>query len=89
VDGDDRFALLDEEARELAPRLFALYGVYRKSLYDGDDEREFLAWGMEFPDSGGALMWDGPHSTWSGDSAAQLLHTHERIADTRLVWLDD
>ncbi|KAA2250169.1 hypothetical protein F0L68_39180 [Solihabitans fulvus] len=79
--------LLDEEARTDCPRLFALYGVYREPLFEGDVDLEFLGWGMEFTRQGRAVLWMGPHETWSSDSAAALLRSQGRYADAKLVWL--
>jgi hypothetical protein len=72
---------LDDEAKALKPRLFALYGVFR------GDEHTYLGWGMEFDEPRKAVMWsDG--ETWHSDSAAQILETHQLFSETRLIWLD-
>ncbi|GAA4544795.1 hypothetical protein [Amycolatopsis samaneae] len=80
-------AVLDDEAREYAPRLFALYGVYRERL-DDEDNGAFLAYGIEFGEPREAVMWE-PGMTWRSHSADGILKRHLGFADARLVWLDE
>ncbi|MFD9895816.1 hypothetical protein ACFWY9_41265 [Amycolatopsis sp. NPDC059027] len=79
--------VLDDEARESAPRLFALYGVYRERLGE-DDDGAFLAFGMEFAEPRKAIMWE-PGMTWHSDSAASILKRYRKTAEARLVWLNE
>jgi hypothetical protein len=76
-------AELADEARAFKPRLFAVYGVLR-----GGGEETFIGWGIEFDEPRKAFMWS-PEEMWHSDSAAQIVQTHQTIAETRLIWLDD
>lgn len=88
METDERLlALLDAEAWEGRPRVFALYGVYRHKVGTADDGA-FLAYGMEFDDPPKAIMWE-PGTTWYAESAAGILDQHHGIAEARLVWLED
>lgn len=86
-DNDETLAELDELVRLNAPRMFALYGVFRENLLDEDDLR-FVGWGFEFDDPTYAVMWDTGGDTWRSDSAAKILRRHDTMADARLVWFD-
>jgi hypothetical protein len=79
---------LAEEAIECAPRLFALYGVYRRKMFEGDEDG-FLGWGMELAEPRKALLWTPDGSIWRSESAANLLKSHQRGAMARLLWLDE
>jgi hypothetical protein len=79
---------LARHVMEDCPRLFAIYGVLR-----GDDTRVDLicGWGMEWHhDLGGAIFYDpDSRTTWRSDSAEKLLARYQRVAEARLVWLDE
>jgi hypothetical protein len=81
-------AELDEEARLDAPRLFALYGVYRHRMSDEDDGG-YVGWGIEFAEPRRAVMWEADGSTFVSGSAEQLLRTHNRLGQAKLVWLTE
>jgi hypothetical protein len=85
---EDTLAELGEEARLDAPRLFALYGVYRHRMSEEDDGG-YLGWGMEFAEPRRAVMWEPDGSTWISESAESILSTHSRLGQARLVWLTD
>ncbi|GAB3487301.1 hypothetical protein [Amycolatopsis cihanbeyliensis] len=81
-------SVLADEAREYAPRLFALYGVYREHLFP-EDEDGYLGWGMEFTELGKAILWFPDGSTHWAHSAAGILDHHTWHSEARLVWLTD
>ncbi|MDQ3577480.1 MAG: hypothetical protein M3443_07740 [Actinomycetota bacterium] len=85
---DVTLSLLDHTARRDAPRLFALYGVFR-SRHGPNDDGAFLGWGMEFAEQAAAIMWEPDGGTYVSDSAENILRTHNEIGDARLVWIDD
>jgi hypothetical protein len=78
-------SVLENEVQERAPRLFAVYGVYRKKV-DEDDDRLFLGYGVEYEEPRKAVMWEDGMTTRS-DSAEAILRRRSRLADARLVWL--
>lgn len=47
-------ANLEDTARA---RLFALYGIHRRSLLPDEDPPCFVGWGMEFPRLQKAVLW--------------------------------
>jgi hypothetical protein len=76
-------AILTEAATSLAPRLFTIYGTYSSGAPGG-----FVAWGMDFGDDRGALMYTpDERSIWSSSSAQQIHTSHRRIGDVKLLWL--
>jgi hypothetical protein len=81
-------AELDEGARLDAPRMFALYGIFRHRMSDEDDGG-YLGWGMEFADPPRAVMLEPNGSTFIAGSAEEILRTHDRLGQARLVWLTE
>ncbi|MGH3621940.1 MAG: hypothetical protein ACRDQ5_09130 [Sciscionella sp.] len=81
-------ANLEDTARDWMPRLFALYGIHRRSLLPDEDPPCFVGWGMEFPGMQKAVLWLSHGDTWRSSSATSLLEQMTRFADTRLLWLD-
>ena len=81
-------AELDEEARQDAPRLFALYGIYHHPAFD-DDDGTYVGWGMEFAEPRRAIMWEPDGSTFVAESAERMLETHRSLGQAKLVWLTD
>jgi hypothetical protein len=75
---------LAEEAREAAPRLFAIYGVYHDKILDSDS---FVGWGMELADSSLAVLHYLDGTTFRSNSAEQMLRLHQIGAEARLIWL--
>ncbi|MBP2323649.1 hypothetical protein JOF56_004034 [Kibdelosporangium banguiense] len=75
---------LADEAKATAPRLFAICGVRHDKICDGDT---FIAWGIEFDDPPGAVLWYCDGTTFGSDSASQALRSHQIGADARLIWL--
>ncbi|MEV0679897.1 hypothetical protein AB0I60_25560 [Actinosynnema sp. NPDC050436] len=80
----DLLSNLEHEARTCRPRLFALVGVSARQ----DDDPGFVAWGLEFEEPPGAVLWSEGGGTWQSTSAQALLTRHRPLGDTRLVWLD-
>ncbi|MCP2169947.1 hypothetical protein [Goodfellowiella coeruleoviolacea] len=80
-------AALGRMAVRAQPRLFAIYGEYRKPAFEGDDELTFLSFGMDFPRQRQAVLWQ-PGETWVSDSAESVLERHQQWAEARLIWLD-
>lgn len=80
-------AELDEEARQDAPWLFALYGIYHR-VFD-DDDGTYVGWGMEFAEPRRAIMWEPDGSTFVAESAERMLQTHRSLGQAKLVWLTD
>lgn len=78
-------SVLDDEAWEFAPRLFAVYAVRHESQVVLGN-RAFLAFGMEFDEPRKAIMWQ-PGVTWHAESAADLLERQRMFGEARLVWL--
>jgi hypothetical protein len=79
-------AVLAEEATECAPRLFALYGPYRKQMFE-EDKAGFLAWGMELAALRKAILWAPDGTIWRSDSAVNLLATRQHTINAELTWL--
>lgn len=79
---------LDTLARGAAPRLFALYGIYRHRIAP-DDDGSFVGWGMDLGAPYGAIMWDLDGATATADSAERMLRTRARIGEAHLIWLTD
>jgi hypothetical protein len=76
-------AALAEDAEYFQPRLFAVYGVQRRS------GAPFLGWGLALTGDGGAVfVQPGGGGTHSSDSAERLLTTYRRIGEAHLLWLD-
>lgn len=76
---------LVEEARENAPRLFAVYGVRHDRI--GDVSDSFIAWGLELSDPPSAVLYYPDGTVWLSDSAGRALRSHQIGAEARLVWL--
>jgi hypothetical protein len=76
--------ILEEIAVEDRPRLFAIYGTFKRY-----PDEPLLGWGMELPDGGGALFsLAGHRSVHTADSAERVLALQSVIGDVQLKWLD-
>ncbi|MGW5052084.1 hypothetical protein [Actinokineospora sp. NPDC004072] len=79
----EMMAGIAQRARVFAPRLFAVYGPFRKS------SGALIVWGMEFARPTKVLAWSSDGAMWSGDTAEGLLRSISVICDAELVWLSD
>ncbi|KAA2253563.1 hypothetical protein F0L68_32670 [Solihabitans fulvus] len=78
----EHLKLLDAVAVDHAPRLFAIYGVFRS------DNTPTIGWGMDFGEGLGALTYFPDESaTWRSSSAERTLESNQIIGEMRLRWL--
>ncbi|SNR27577.1 hypothetical protein SAMN06265360_10189 [Haloechinothrix alba] len=70
-------------AHEDRPRLFAIYGTYRR-----DPHAPVLGWGIEFPTGGTLYRSAYDRAIHSADSAERVLEVHSLIGHVQLAWLD-
>ncbi|MGM1059807.1 hypothetical protein [Saccharothrix sp. Mg75] len=73
---------LREQVVAAQPRMFALYGAFRR-----EPAVTFVGWGVQLAGLDKAYLW-GTTGTHIGDSAEQIAEAHRAFGDTELVWLD-
>ncbi|TQJ03916.1 hypothetical protein FB471_3690 [Amycolatopsis cihanbeyliensis] len=75
--------LLEQVAVHSRPRLFAIYGSYKR-----DPTEPLLGWGMEFAAGGAVFHALDDGSTHLSETAQDVLEVQSVIGDVRLTWLD-
>ena len=87
----DVMEILRSDAGSYRPRMFAIYGIYKK-VGEFLPEQPFLGWGIEVdPDNGygGAVFFDPCNrDTYHASSTEAVLKSFRRLGEAHLVWLD-